>query len=142
MKKEKVMLQNTTEHIKKYFIGEAAMHIVEMLQDNCISDTTRYLISKDGYDNAYNALAHQHAFGYKEACDAIMSDIRFIANTQFITLPGFVRNLMEYECPNPKENRLQFSSNVFQKAVSLICNDTDAANREEEKRLMYAEIPF
>lgn len=55
---------------------------------------------------------------------------------------GFVRNLMEYECPNPKENRLQFSSNVFQKAVSLICNDTDAANREEEKQLMYAEIPF
>ena len=55
---------------------------------------------------------------------------------------GFARNLMEYECPNPKENRLQFCSNVFQKAVTLICNDTDAANREEEKQLMYAEIPF
>ena len=142
MNKEKVMLHNTTEHIKKYFIGEAAMHIIEMLQEDCISDTTRYLIAKDGYDNAYNALAHQHTFGYRDSSDAIMSEIRFLANTQFTTLPGFVRNLMEYECPNPKENRLHFSSNVFQKAVTLICNDTVAAKREEEKQLMYEQLPF
>ncbi|MBQ3366678.1 MAG: hypothetical protein IJG43_08350 [Acidaminococcaceae bacterium] len=142
MKKEKVMLQNITDRVKKYFIGEAAMHIVEMLQKNCVSDATRHLIKMDGYDNAYTALAHQLSFGPNESCEAILDDMDFAAKTQFAMLPNFVHNIMEYECANTEENRSHFCKSAFHKALTLISNDDNAANQEEDKKLLEAEIPF
>ena len=132
MKKEKVMLQNITERIKKYFIGEAAMHIVEMLQKNCVSDATRRLIKMDG----------QLSFGPNESCEAILDDMDFAAKTQFAMLPNFVHNIMEYECANSEENRSHFCKSAFQKALTLIYSDDNTANQEEDKKLMEAEIPF
>lgn len=141
-KRDKVMLQSLSKKVKKYFIGKAAMNVVGMIQADCISDTTRYLISKDGYDNAYTALAHQYIYGYKESSNAIVTDIRFVVKTQFAMLPDFVHTLMEYECPNPEENRLHFCRNVYEKAVALISSDVDTAKREEERQIALAEIPF
>ena len=142
MERDEGLLEKAEENVTKYYIGVAAMRVVEILQNNCISDTTRYLVCKDGYNNAYAAIVHQFTFGCKESIDAIVSDIRFMANMQYILLPDGAQALMEYACSDPEEYRNYFCNAVFEKALSLIKYDKNTANKEAERQLAYAELPF
>ena len=76
MENEKMYLKTITAKARKFYVGEAAMHIAKLLRDNCVSLQTRCLVVKGGYENAYTALAYQYNFGRDDSFEAILSDMQ------------------------------------------------------------------
>ena len=76
MEKDKMYLKTITDKARKFYVGEAAMQIAKLLRDNCVSLQTRCLVVKEGYENAYTALAYQYNYERDDSYDAILSDMQ------------------------------------------------------------------
>ena len=142
MEKEKLYLKSITAKARKFYVGEAAMHIAKLLRDNCVSLQTRCLVVEEGYDNAYTALAYQFNFKRDDSYDAILGDMQLAAQMQFNMLPEFVQELMKHEYGEAEKDRIKFCRAALQKTVTLIRNDKKAATLEAIKKKYYEEIPF
>ena len=139
---DRLYVNYITNQARKFYIGETAMHVAAVLQENCVSDHTRLLLQQEGYANAYTALAYQHNYTRDDSYEAILSDMKMATKMQFALLPDFVRRMLSREYGDTKVNRADFCKEAYRKALTLICNDTQAANEEAKKRKYYAEIPF
>lgn len=142
MKNEKQFLKRVTNKVIKFYIGDTAMRITDILRENCVSENTRLLLEQHGYENAYTALAYQYNFERDDTYPAILGDIQLITKMQFATLPNFVHQLLQHEQTAGKDQKLAFCKSVLQKALTLIGTDSFAANDEAVKRAYDAEIPF
>jgi len=142
MEKEKMYLKTITDKARKFYVGEAAMHIAKLLRDNCVSLQTRCLVVKEGYENAYTALAYQYNFERDDSYNAILSDMQLAAQMQFNMLPEFVQELLQREYGDTEKDRIKFCKSALQKTATLIRNDKKAATLEAIKKKHYADIPF
>ena len=142
MKNEKLFIKRITAKVIKFYIGDTAMRIADILRENCVSERTRLLVMQHGYDNAYTALAYQCNFKRDATYDAILDDMQLVTKMQFTLLPNFVHQLLQHEQVSSTKQKLEFSKAVLQKAVSLIGTDIFAANDEALKKAYDAEIPF
>lgn len=135
-------LKTITDKARKFYVGEAAMHIAKLLRDNCVSLQTRCLVVKEGYENAYTALAYQYNFERDDSYDAILSDMQLAARMQFNMLPEFVQDLLQREYGDTEKDRIKFCRAALQKTITLIRDDKKAATLEAIKKKYYEDIPF
>ncbi len=142
MEKEKMYLKTITAKARKFYVGEAALHIAKLLRDNCVSLQTRCLVVQEGYENAYTALAYQYNFERDDSYDAILSDMQLAAQMQFNMLPAFVQELLQREYGDTEKDRTKFCRAALLKTVTLIRSDKKAASLEAIKKKYYEEIPF
>lgn len=142
MEKDKMYLKTITDKARKFYVGEAAMHIAKLLRDNCVSLQTRCLVVKEGYENAYTALAYQYNFERDDSYDAILSDMQLAARMQFNMLPEFVQDLLQREYGDTEKDRIKFCRAALQKTITLIRDDKKAATLEAIKKKYYEDIPF
>lgn len=142
MEKDKMYLKTITDKARKFYVGEAAMHIAKLLRDNCVSLQTRCLVVKEGYENAYTALAYQYNFERDDSYDAILSDMQLAARMQFNMLPEFVQDLLQREYGDTEKDRIKFCRSALQKTITLIRDDKKAATLEAIKKKYYEDIPF
>ena len=142
MEKEKMYLKTITAKARKFYVGEAALHIAKLLRDNCVSLQTRCLVVQEGYENAYTALAYQYNFERDDSYDAILSDMQLAAQMQFNMLPAFVQELLQREYGDTEKDRTKFCKAALLKTITLIRNDKKAAALEAIKKSTMRKFRF
>ena len=141
MNNEQALLKKHTKIIRKYFINKTAKIIMVALKGDYISDYTLDLITKEGYSDAYSALAHQCVYVRNDSYAAIVSEMKFIAESEFEDLPDFALQLMKYECADSGKIRLRFCNEVMRNALSQAGKDITTAKNEAKKKLLEAKTP-
>ena len=144
MENEKIFIKSIAEKVRKFYIGDTAMRIAEVLRDDCIREQTRWLVQQAGFANAYTALAYQCNYERDDSYEDIIDDMKMATRMQYTLLPEFVHEMLEYgqKDKSREECRNAFCDAAFQKAMTLISNDVRTANYEAAKREYDAEIPF
>ena len=142
MNKEQALIKKHTKIIRKYFISKTAKIIIVALKGDYISDYTIDLITSEGYSDAYTALAHQCVYVRNDSYAAIVSEMKYIAKSEFEDLPDFALELMKYECADSEKIRLRFCNEVLRKALSQAGKDVTTAKNAAKKKLLAAKVPF